>query len=168
MLSATLAAAQSGALRSRLEAAMAADARPADDKAIDANRKPIEVLEFFGVREGMTVLEVVGAAGYYTELLSAAVGPSGTVYTQNDEGTLTRGDGAVEKALSARLAGNRLPNVRRVNAAIGDTGLDGQADMALIILELHDTYNFAGEDAALGMLRAVRATLKLCLFIWIN
>jgi len=160
LVGASLAAAQGGTLRSRLEAAMTADARPDDDKAIDANRRPVEVLEFFRVDEGMTVLEVVAAAGYYTELLSAAVGPSGTVYMHNDEGTLTRRDGAVEQAVSARLAGNRLPNVQRLNTDIGATGLDGEADIALIILELHDTYNFAGEEAALGMLRSVYATLK--------
>ena len=160
LLGASLAAAQGDSLRSRLEAAMAAGARPADDKAIDADRRPIEVLEFFRVRDGMTVLEVVAAAGYYTELLSAAVGPAGTVYMHNDQGTLTRRDGAVEQAVSARLAGNRLPNVRRLNTDIAATGLDGEADMALIILELHDTYHFAGEAAALAMLGSVRAALK--------
>jgi predicted methyltransferase len=140
--------------------AMTADERPADDKAIDENRKPIEVLTFFGVDEGMTVLEVVAAAGYYTELLSAAVGPTGTVYMHNDQGTLTRNDGAVEKSVMARLAGNRLPNVRRLNTDVVDTGLSGEADIALIILELHDTYNFAGRDAAVAMLRAVHDALK--------
>lgn len=160
LLGASSALAQSETLRSRLEAAMAAEARPADDKAIDANRRPIEVLEFFRVQDGMTVLEVVAAAGYYTELLSAAVGPTGTVYMHNDQGTLTRRDGAVEQAVSARLAGDRLANVQRLNTDIGATGLDAEADMALIILELHDTYHFAGEAAALAMLESVRAALK--------
>jgi predicted methyltransferase len=151
---------QGGGLQSRLQAAMSAADRPADDKAIDADRKPAEVLAFFGIDEGMSVLEVVAAGGYYTELLSAAVGPSGTVYMQNDEGTLSRGDGAAEKAIVARLAGNRLPNVRRINADIGATGLNGEADAAVIVLELHDPYNFGGREAALAMLRSVYAALK--------
>ncbi len=160
LVGATLTAAQDSGLRARLETAMGADARPADDKAIDENRKPIEVLEFFQVEEGMTILEIIAAAGYYTELLSAAVGPSGTIYMHNDPGTLSRRDGAVENAVTARLAGNRLPNVERVNSEITGHGLDGEADMVLVILEFHDTYHYGGEEAAVAMLRSLYGALK--------
>jgi predicted methyltransferase len=56
--------------------------RTAADRQNDARRKPAEMLAFIGVREDMTALDVSAAGGYTTELLSRAVGPTGTVYGQ--------------------------------------------------------------------------------------
>jgi predicted methyltransferase len=147
-------------MQARVVAALAAESRPAADKDIDADRKPVEVLRFFGIEEGMTVLDVTAADGYYTELLAAAVGPNGIVYAQNDPGTLTRRDGAVDQALTARLANARLPNVIRIDADVQASGLSSSVDAALVILTIHDFYNFQGEEAALTALRGVHAALK--------
>src|SRR5438552_1827692 len=46
-------------------------------------RTPEKLLEFYGVRPGMRVLDMSAAAGYNTELLARVVGPKGTVYAQN-------------------------------------------------------------------------------------
>ena len=54
--------------------------RPADDKALDAGRQPEQVLAFFGIKPGMKVADLFAGGGYTTELLSRAVGPTGTVY----------------------------------------------------------------------------------------
>ena len=56
--------------------------RTAADRQNDARRKPVEMLSFIGVREGMTALDVSAGGGYTTELLSRAVGPNGRVYGQ--------------------------------------------------------------------------------------
>ncbi|HLF12812.1 MAG TPA: SAM-dependent methyltransferase [Gammaproteobacteria bacterium] len=147
-------------LRTRVEAALAAAERPAADKEIDANRKPLEVVQFFGIESGMTVLDVTAAGGYFTEVLAAAVGPDGRVYAQNDQGTLTRADGVMGNALTARLANNRLPNVQRIDQDVRETGLTDAVDAALVVLTLHDFYNFQGEDVARDVLRAVYTALK--------
>lgn len=55
--------------------------RPDADKARDADRKPAEVMAFAGVKAGTKVAELAPGGGYYTRLLSAAVGPKGHVYT---------------------------------------------------------------------------------------
>lgn len=55
--------------------------RPDADKARDANRKPAEVMAFAGIKAGAKVAELAPGGGYYTRLLSAAVGPKGHVYT---------------------------------------------------------------------------------------
>jgi predicted methyltransferase len=55
-------------------------ARPEADKMVDADRKPAETLAFSHVKPGDTVAELFPGRGYYTRLLSAAVGPSGHVY----------------------------------------------------------------------------------------
>lgn len=60
------------------------------DRALDERRKPVQLLEFYDVRAGMRVLDMGAGAGYNTELLSRAVGPTGTVYAQNSQGILDR------------------------------------------------------------------------------
>jgi predicted methyltransferase len=49
------------------------------DKDRDAYNKPVELLEFWGVREGMKVMDLFPGDGYTTQLYSQAVGPKGKV-----------------------------------------------------------------------------------------
>ena len=60
----------------RMRAALAAPERAAENKARDAARKPIEVVQFFGIKTGDTVVDMIAVGGWFTEVLSAAVGPS--------------------------------------------------------------------------------------------
>lgn len=57
--------------------------RPAKDKENDEIRKAAAVLQFTGVRPGMTVVELEAGSGYYTDILSRIVGESGSVVMQN-------------------------------------------------------------------------------------
>src|SRR4051812_19285013 len=57
--------------------------RPADERALDAARKPQEVLAFYGVKSGDKVADLWAGRGYYTAILAEVVGPTGMVYTQN-------------------------------------------------------------------------------------
>src|SRR6185503_21379176 len=54
------------------------------DKKLDAGRKPAEMLEFLDLKPGMKVADLGAVGGYTTELIARAVGPTGTVYLQND------------------------------------------------------------------------------------
>lgn len=144
-----------------LSAALASPDRPAEDRARDAGRKPAGVIAFLGIEPGMTVIDLIAASGYYTEVLSAAVGPTGRVYAQNNEFVLKMRDGANDKALAARLAGDRLPNVERLDREIADLGLEpGSVDAALTALNFHDIYNGRGPEAADRFLKTVYAVLK--------
>ena len=70
-------------------------------------------------------------------------------------------DGANDKAMSARLANDRLPNVSRLNKEIADLAPeDGPFDAAFTALNLHDIYNRGGEAAAVGTMTAIYDTLK--------
>jgi predicted methyltransferase len=53
--------------------------RPAEAVALDAGRKPVEVLAATGIKAGDSVVDVMAGNGYYTELLSRLVGPRGKV-----------------------------------------------------------------------------------------
>ena len=63
-----------------IAAAVANDARPAEDRERDALRKPAETLEWAGVRPGMQVMDLVPGGGYFTRILSRAVGSDGHVF----------------------------------------------------------------------------------------
>lgn len=144
-----------------LEARLQSNERPAEDRARDAGRKPAQVIAFLGIEPGMTVVDLIAAGGYYTEVLSLAVGPQGKVYSQNNAYVLEIRDGANDKALTQRLAGGRLPNVERVDREVAELGLAPDSlDAALTALNFHDIYNGRGPDAAAAWLAAVYRVLK--------
>ena len=72
LLSTQLMAADSAATRNKIEQALTGSIRDAAETARDANRKPGEVLEFFGLEDDMKVLEISPATGYWSKL----VGPT--------------------------------------------------------------------------------------------
>jgi predicted methyltransferase len=57
--------------------------RSADDRAMDANRKPAQIMAFYHIAPGMHVADLWAGGGYTTELLALIVGPTGKVYSQN-------------------------------------------------------------------------------------
>tara|TARA_B110000495_G_scaffold16838_1_gene11990 strand:- start:144 stop:833 length:690 start_codon:yes stop_codon:yes gene_type:complete len=65
-------AADSAETRNKIEQALTGSIRDAAETARDANRKPGEVLEFFGLEDDMKVLEISPATGYWSKL----VGPT--------------------------------------------------------------------------------------------
>ena len=136
-----------------LERAMANPARPAADKERDANRKAPEVLAFMGLEEGMQVIDLIAIGGWYTEVLSYAVGNSGKVYMQNTAG------GFVDRSadeINDRLA--RLSNVEHWLQPISDIPA-GSLDFAMTALNFHDVYN-GSPAAAAGLFGQVRDALK--------
>jgi predicted methyltransferase len=60
--------------------------RSEENRVRDPDRKPGEVLAFLGVEEGMTVVDLASGGGYFTEILSGAVGPEGEVHAHNTAG----------------------------------------------------------------------------------
>jgi predicted methyltransferase len=65
-------AADPAATRATIEANLQSNVRDAAEVARDANRKPGEVLEFFGLEDDMKVLEISPASGYWSKF----VGPT--------------------------------------------------------------------------------------------
>jgi predicted methyltransferase len=144
-----------------LAAALASANRPAEDKARDADRKPAELLQFFGVKPGTTTVDIIALGGYVTEALSVAVGPKGKVYAQNPPVALQLREGMYAKALTERLANNRLPNVVRVDGDLPASSQIplGSVDVAITAMNYHDVRNM---DASNGVpfLKAVYTMLK--------
>ena len=118
-----------------IAAALSHRDRPAEDSADDARRKPAQVLAFAGLRYGMTVLELEAGGGYYTEILSRAVGPNGSVILQHPPGLMRFvGDGIDE-----RTEGGRLSNVRVSITNFDELDVpDNSVDMVTWILGPHE------------------------------
>lgn len=118
--------------------------RPAGDAARDATRHPARVLDFFDVKPGLRVADLMAGDGYYTELLSRAVGPRGVVYCHNTRIPLER---FADRPLTARLADGRLPNVERRDRELDDVGIPAGLDLALLVRFYHD-FGWQGVDRA--------------------
>jgi predicted methyltransferase len=119
------------------EAAVSKPGRPPQDLAQDAQRKPTEVLAFFGVQPGMSALDLFAGDGYFTEILAAIVGPAGRVVAHNNQAYL---DG-VREQLDRRFAGSRLANVEPLRAEGDELELTpGRFDFVLLSAVYHDVY----------------------------
>jgi predicted methyltransferase len=141
----------------RMRAALASPERSAENKARDEARKPIETVQFLGIKTGDTAVDMIAEGGWFTEVLSAAVGPSGYVYSQNPP-FIPESD--AEKAMLARLG-----NAKAVRVPLAQAGIVEKADAVVTAMNLHDIYNGfndqpAGEPAAVDFLKAIYAALK--------
>jgi predicted methyltransferase len=124
-------------------AALADPQRLPADRALDERRKPGEVLRFFDIRPGMTVLDLYSGGGYYTEILAYLVGPAGRVVAHNNAAYLE----FAKKEIAERYTPGRLPNVERLMAENNQLQLRGRRfDAVLMTLVWHDVY-FADEAA---------------------
>jgi predicted methyltransferase len=86
LLMLALGGAQAAATPAFIASAIADPTRPKDDVAADALRDPADTLAFAGVRPGMAVAELFPGGGYFTRLISDAVGPTGKVYGLENAG----------------------------------------------------------------------------------
>src|SRR5262245_27849446 len=144
-----------------LPAALASANRPAEDKARDADRKPAELMQFFGVKPGMTTVDIIALGGYVTEVLSVAVGPKGKVYAQNPPIALQLREGMYAKQITERLANDRLKNVVRVDADLPASAQipPGSVDVAITAMNYHDVRNRNPADGV-AFLKAIYTMLK--------
>ncbi|MFK7863082.1 MAG: hypothetical protein AB8B95_02535 [Pseudohongiellaceae bacterium] len=156
----------------KLRQAIAGADRDLNDFVRDSVRRPVEVLEFLGLEPGMKVLDLYAAGGYYTFILSKAVGDDGTVYAQNtsrgrqfveDKQEITQG-----QALDSKIERGRLTNVVQIIAPLKDLTLPPNSLDGIILAQtLHDTYN-NNPARALSMLVKLRSLLKPGGFIGIT
>ena len=143
-----------------LAGALASPDRPEADRARDVGRRPADVIAFLGVKPGMTAIDLIAAGGYYTEVLSLAVGPKGKVYAQNPSFVLNYREGTLVEPLTDRLSGGRLSNVERLDRDLADLELaPGSIDVAITALNFHDLYNGRGPDVAAAFLAKVYGLL---------
>lgn len=138
-------------------AIVAATDRSEDDRALDAGRRPAELLAFIGVRPGMRVAEIMAGGGYTAELLARAVGSQGHVYGLNSPWVLDR---FAQAPWSARLQKPVMANVTRLDREVDAPFPDDVRDLDAVVnvLFYHDTYWMEADRAAMN--RAIFTALK--------
>ena len=135
-------------------------ARSLVDRERDKTSKPNGVLNFMGLKPGMKVLDLFAGGGYYSEMLSYAVGPNGQVISH----TNAVYESSTGEEAANRFKDNRLPNVRRVITEINNLGLEeASLDVVLMVLVYHDIYFTADYWPAVNrdnFFRQIRGSLK--------
>lgn len=118
--------------------------RPEAEVARDAGRKPADVIEYLGVKPGMTIWDQASSSGYYSVLFAAVVGQDGKVYAQNSARGWERSKETLEPRYKA------IPNIEPYVGKITEfTGPDGSIDIlftGLIYHHMHYSEN-SGESA---------------------
>jgi predicted methyltransferase len=119
------------------DAAVENAGRSAADLKRDSLDHPAEVLRLTGIRSGMKVADFLAADGYYSELLSYLVGPTGHVLMLNNVAF----DQWSNNGWQGRIAGNRLPNVEHQTIDVERFPMaDHSLDAMLIVKVYHDLY----------------------------
>lgn len=111
--------------------------RPRSDLKLDLYRRPADMLMLTNIQPGMHVADLMAGSGWYTEILSRVVGPTGLVYVQNNRISAQN----YGNALKRRLESSELENVIRIDQELEELRLPSQAiDIVFLIQFYHDTY----------------------------
>ncbi|HSE84670.1 MAG TPA: class I SAM-dependent methyltransferase [Candidatus Binatia bacterium] len=123
--------------------------RPNEERALDATRKPDEVLRFYGVKAGDKVADIWAGRGYYTAILAQVVGPQGVVYSANP---------SARPEIAERWKKPGFTNVRMIDGPLDKVALpqDGSLDFVIIHLNYHDL----APDARIAMNKRIFGALK--------
>jgi predicted methyltransferase len=120
-----------------ITAALADKARPEADVTRDAQRHPGEMLAFAGVKPGDKVADFMMGGGYFTDILSPAVGPKGKVYAyQSAEFIAFRAAYGEEQKKAVAGRDNVLP----LTAPLSAVGLPEGLDLVLTVQNYHDLH----------------------------
>ena len=84
------ATAQQSNVSDKIMAAMADDIRTEAEVERDRNRRPVETLEFFGLKDDMRVLELLPGGGWYTKILAPTLRENGELYVAIGTGRVQR------------------------------------------------------------------------------
>ena len=129
----------------KLRAAIASGDRPSEEVARDKWRHPLETLEFFGLRQDMTILELWPGGGWYTSILAPLVAEKGKLVVTNMDpnGPPDEHSTQMAKQYAARLASK--PNefgrveVRMIHPPADIAlGADASVDAVLTFRNFHN------------------------------
>lgn len=144
----------------KVEAALMAEGRPAADRERDRNRRPLETLNFFGLKDDMRVLELLPGGGWYTRVLAPVLADNGKLYAAIGTGRIKEqvltepGFDKVEVIETDtnlhRPTGSRFYVLDEVD--FGMTGMD-------MVVTFRNLHNF-GADHRAAINEAVFAALK--------
>ena len=131
-----------------IAAAVADSSRPEADRQRDANRKPAEVLAFTGLKPGDQVAELLPGGGYFTRIISKAVGSSGHVYALVPAPLANAPADVPDFAARVKViaADPNYANVSVVVEPFSDLKVPVPVDLVWTSQNYHDLHNLPGLD----------------------
>lgn len=142
-----------------IEGAINDPARPAADRERDADRRPAAMLAFAGVRPGWKVADLIPGGGYYTRILSKAVGPNGRVYAYVPDELTKLANRA--PAVSAVVEDPNYKNTRMIIAMLPKFSAPEKLDLVWTTQNYHDMHaKFMGPVNVAAVNKAVFNALK--------
>ncbi|HEV7385526.1 MAG TPA: methyltransferase [Phenylobacterium sp.] len=125
------------AVPANLTAALGDTKRPPADSSRDMARKPAELLALGEVKPGQKVADFMMGGGYFTRVLSPAVGEKGKVYAyQSSEFIKFRAAYGTEQSSVAADYKNVVP----LTAPLSAVGLPDGLDLVLTVQNYHDLH----------------------------
>lgn len=148
------------------DAALASPIRTNEDRARDVARHAADTLAFAEVKPGQKIGDMIIGGGYFTRLLSAAVGPEGHV-TAWQPAEFIGFEASYGEALTAAAA---LDNADGVNSPIGAPQWPAGLDLIFTAQNYHDLHlkPFAADTAARVNAAAYRAMKPGGLYVIID
>lgn len=143
----TLAAKSFPSTKAAIAAALTAPHRRPGNAERDAARHPQQMLEFFGVKPGQSVLEYSPGEGWWTELLAPVLAKNGKLYVTQADPNGSRESRGTLYGLRTKYFLERLPELYgkvepvTVVPSAPQLGLDGKLDVVLVFRSLHGMYN---------------------------
>ena len=142
-----------------LEDVISGDHRSAKNKARDVFRNPLETLNFFGISNTMTVVELNPGGGWYQEILAPYLKDRGqyitATYDANSESEYRRNS---YKAEMKRLKNNKKLYGEPVVVSLSGS-VYGEEESADMVLSFRNYHNWVGKSE-FEKLRAIYNTLK--------
>lgn len=145
----------------KIKAALKHERRPAAERLRDSNRKPVDTLRFVGLRDDMTVLELLPGGGWYTKILGPVLEDKGKLYLAigadraSDQLAGKPGFGSMEILSFDKDNVSRPQGSRRIDIKQFSFGVTG-VDMVLTFRNMHNLT----ESARSAMNTAVFKALK--------
>ena len=151
-----------GAYAQKMDSVLAGAWRSDKNKARDQYRHPKQTLEFFGLKPGMTLIELTPGGGWYAEVLAPLMKGSGNYVAAIVTPKKKEGEDAQDMdALSKKFSGDAVQygeaKVVQFDLKAPNFGAPNSADM---VVTFRDVHNWVMADAAPGMFKAIFDVLK--------
>ncbi|HJS41234.1 MAG TPA: methyltransferase [Sphingomicrobium sp.] len=111
-------------------------ARSEANLKLDEDRKPSELLAFFGLERGMRVIDMFGANRYWAEIISPAIGPEGQLIVWQPTQFMNDKRKADFDAFAAKVGNTALISTPFEAPALGANAYD----FMIMNLDYHDVY----------------------------
>jgi predicted methyltransferase len=137
------------AVSDNITTSVADTARPDEDKQLDAERKPADMLAFAGIKPGMKVMDLIPGKGYFTRLFAKAVGDKGYVYAfvPAEFAALNKGKPVAVTAVAASY-----PNVSVIIAPVNSLTAPEALDVVWTAQNYHDLHDSFAAPADLAVI----------------